>query len=179
MFGTRYFFYFFFGCLSILASCMPMKYGKTPAFNKYFTEFFVNDSTIQVFIRPLKFNSQEGEVAMDFTFRNNCKDSSFTKANFSFYSSQETFESFSLLTNDTLINTYPLKLLYRERYKDVYLNRLSAEIPNRDFQTMMFSENLNFKLPGKTDTLHFELRKRSDKIREKISLPVSDYLQCK
>src|SRR5436190_1494717 len=93
-----------------LSACIPFKYSKSPDFDKYYSEFLINDTVTQVFIKPLVFKGKKNELSMDFTFRNNCNDTSSAKANFTFVSAADQMKSIAFYLNDTLVNTYPLKI---------------------------------------------------------------------
>lgn len=116
---------------------------------------------------------------MDFTFRNNCRDTSTTKANFSFLFQGEQMTQIEFYDGDTLIETLPLKLIYKERKSEGTLFRLSAAVPNSSFQKILEAEDIQITLMNASDTIQFSPVNSTQRTLNKITFNMQDYLQCK
>lgn len=116
---------------------------------------------------------------MDFTFRNNCSDTSTTKANFSFLFQGEQMTQIEFYNDDTLIKALPLKLIYKERKSDGTLFRLSAAVPNSSFQKILEAQDMEITLMNASDTLQFNPVNSTQRTLNRITFNMQDYLQCK
>jgi len=112
----------------LITSCIGFKNGASRKGQAHYETFFINDSTIQYFIKPLPF---EGEVAVtaDFTFRKMKNNFSQVALNFTIVSAKpETMETFYLISHEANEKLSEVDLIYKEKIKDHYKYRYTSHI---------------------------------------------------
>ncbi len=158
-----------------LSSCMSVKPGAVRSGQKYYESFFVGEEGTQYFIKPLSFESADGQLILDIVFRYNNEIKGNATINYSIISS----ELFKIPGKVTLQN--PLhevtandaKLLFNERDGKRYLSRFSVTIPLADLITL-FKDN-NWQILVRHDALQtttempFKPGKKTRKIIDKLN----------
>ncbi|MBC8173708.1 MAG: hypothetical protein H7X71_07375 [Chitinophagales bacterium] len=162
-----------------VSSCLPLKYSKGARSGKYYTDFFINDSTTQIFVMPLTFQGRKADVEMDFTFRNNCRPESATSTNFTLHSSFALMRTIQFSNTTGVLGIYDLKQLYKEPVKDRYTCRYTTDISNAFFYSLLGEDNFFITLTNETDTLQLEMTNKSGRIIDRIGENIQTYLNCK
>ena len=127
----------------INVSCVGMKHqasNKSQSVN--YETFYINDSTMQYFIKPLMFKAEnKDKTEVDFTFRSSAGDVNQVTMNFSIISNtKQPKTEFILLKGDTLHKVTVDKKLYQELKDNKCVYRYSSTLPYADLNDFLTSD---------------------------------------
>jgi CRISPR/Cas system-associated endoribonuclease Cas2 len=162
----------------LLVACMPIKptSGNSRLTNgfemqKGVVDFYVNDSVIQYFIKPLKFNGPSSQLYSDFTFRTGDL-SDYINVNFSIFSKQK-YAKEDIKTYFFTGELEDLKLMYVDKRKSNFESRFSGKITKNHFYNL--TENQSWKIVDdkNNDSIVFKPARKTRNFQKKInnSLP--------
>lgn len=136
--------------LLVLASCVggAGRRASKATFFGLVEDFFINDSTMQYFIKPVSFQNQKDEVAIDFTFRKSKSNFSKCVANFSVIGVKpREATSIDLVSGTQKIRLSNLSMLFKEVSKGKFITRYSSEVAYEDLR-MVFDHKIALALNG-------------------------------
>jgi len=141
---------------SFLSSCITFKRNSTRKSKACYETFFINDSTMQYFIKPLEFKNSS-KINIDFTFRKYNKSFSDVTMNFSCIGFQKNIVDTIYLMSNTIKYSIPVnKLMFKEMKKNIFTYRYNSitkfEILNDFFSSdnPQIQINENVYLPTKS-----------------------------
>ena len=106
-------------------SCISFKKNASKKSNSHYETFFINDSTMQYFIKPIDYKGQV-DIQLDFTFRKINTIFSDVKLNFSVFSdTPNPIKSLNFYPNDS-INISNIELMFKEKRKKKYVYRYTT-----------------------------------------------------
>ena len=154
-----------------LYSCISYKRSSTKGNIVYYETFYINDSTMQYFIKPLEFKSTS-KLLIDYTFRKSNKTFSDVTMNFSYVGLQKSEIDTFLLIYDTLTNKNLInKLMYKEVINNSYIYRYNSTIKYIDLNKFLSSDNYKIKIK---DEIFLPSKSTIKKIK-KIKLNLFDF----
>ncbi len=149
----------------ILASCFSIKPQVSKTGKNLWEDFFVSPGVMQYFIKPLEFKNKEGNIDIDFTFRN---DSDSVTVNYSIYSDQVyTKPEMVIISNELItINIFSPKTLISEMIQKKYKLRQTGKISLAEFKTLIKNNfwTVNLQNGNKKDQ-YFASQKTKEKIK--------------
>lgn len=109
-------------------SCIGMKKNASKKSKSYYETFYINDSTLQYFIKPIEFKGNSA-ISIDFTFRKTNLEFSNVVVNFSIFSEKKlNITDFKLIADKKQYHLKQIDLLYKEKKKDKYIYRYTSEL---------------------------------------------------
>jgi len=152
-------------CLFIanFISCVTFKRNATKSSNTNYETFYVNDSTMQYFIKPIGFINNN-EVLVDFTFRKTKSEFSEVTMNFSYLSQNKSNIEKLVLICGNIRYSYPIKkTIYKETKNSKFIYRYNAIINFTDLHDFFLSADHSIEINN-------EILKPSAKVIKKINI---------
>ncbi len=173
MYKLRNFSFFIAGILLIVA-CVGTKPKAGKGKKQCYESFFINDSTMQYFIKPITFKNADQKVVIDFTFRKSGNTFSAVTTNFTYFTENKTtLNSFSLAGDSIIYQAKSQKMLYKERDKKRIKYRYSTMFDYKTVRKSFLSGDL-FLIINR-DLKFYPTRRSSGRI-EKINAFIFDFL---
>ena len=157
-------------CLvALLATgCIGIKRGGTRPGHKLYETFFVGEEGTQYFIKPLAFDSENGEATLDITFRYKTEIRDSATINISFVDDKihKSADSIVLRTGTNRIELHAGKLLFNDKVKGGYASRFTTKALLADIVSLFKQDDWTVSLYSAGSAHHF---RAGNKTRKKIS----------
>lgn len=156
--------------LANLVSCITFKRNSSKSGSTNYETFYINDSTMQYFIKPIEFTNQN-HVIVDFTFRKSKFLISDVTMNFSSISNNENnIEELDLFCNNITHLILINKMLYKEKNNNNFIRRYSTVIKYNQLSDFFLSTEMYLKVNN-------EIFKPSKKARNRINKIKTDLFE--
>lgn len=154
-----------------MVSCITFKRSSTKGSNTYYETFYINDTTLQYFIKPIEFQNSSKFIA-DFTFRKSKQNISDITMNFSCVGKQKMEIDTVYLISDNRTYSIPInKLLFKELQKNIYTYRYGTTITFNNFNDIFSSVNPKIQV---NDNIYLPTKKTYKNIN-KIKIYLLDF----
>lgn len=130
-------------------SCISFKPAKSKGSLSHYQTYFVNDSVVQYFIKPLKFKAENNnELLVDFTFRHSSNTDISVTMNFSLLSDSDAgvLEELDVVMDSDSFEIYKPKLFFREKKKNNFHYRYSSTINLKQFVKFFGANKQTFNI---------------------------------
>jgi len=135
--SLRYIVLFLF--LTSLTSCITFKRNASKGSNSNYETFYINDSTMQYFIKPIEFINQN-QVFIDFTFRKTKLTFSDVTMNFTFISqNKRNIEKLDLICSKIRYSIAIKKMMYKETKNNKFIYRYNTIISFNELNDFLLS----------------------------------------
>ena len=143
-------------------SCIGFKKNASNSSSVYYETFFINDSTLQYFIKPVTFKNKE-KVIVDFTFRKSKESFSNIVMNFSFFSKNKwNIDHIHLWSENGVVEIGEMKVLFKEKKNKEFVYRFSTMVNYEDLKEFFISENHRFIV---NETYFYPVKSSNKKIK--------------
>ena len=150
----------------LLCSCMSVKPSTSKSGKNYFETFYVENGT-QYFIKPLALSGlgSDGDVLMDFTFRDGQPPTKTAILNLSIHQDEKVASIDSLLiqSESSLVSTTTPKLLFYERSKNGFVSRFTAGMEQSDITTVFEGNDWKVLIYSQGISLEYSATKETKK----------------
>lgn len=173
MYKLRHF-SFLIASVLLTAACAGTKQKARKGNAQCFESFYINDSTMQYFIKPITFNSNDKQIIIDFTFRKSGNTFSKVTTNFTYLTEAKADLTNLYIACDSV--TYKAdnkKPLYKERNKKTIKYRYSTIFDYEAIRQSFLCGNLYLIV---NSDIIFSPTRRSVKRIEKLNTYIFDFL---
>jgi len=163
-----------FHLILLLAFLFSACHSVKPDAGKYrasdYESFFLGADKNQYFIHPLKYNSENAELQIDFTFRDYSFKDSATIVNFTITSVERIIKVDSLIfeTDNKTIEAKNLIKLYYEKDKKEHDIRTTSEINGMDLSEILKAQKSIIHIFANNKKTAFMPGKKSNKVRMRV-----------
>ena len=138
--------------------------NKSP-YNKLSESFFIGNGVSQYHIKSqeLSSNFEDSENSFDATFRKNEADNTLCNINLTVISNFkiEAESDFNLIVNNTTIESTKTTVIYNENANDKIVNRISTKVEYASFLKAMNTDNFQFVISNKENTITLKPSKKT------------------
>jgi len=150
----------------LLCSCVSVKPSTTKSGKKYFETFYVENGT-QYFIKPLALSGlgSDGDLLMDFTFRDGQSSTKTAILNLSIYRDEKvaSIDSLLIYSESSHFSATTPKLLFHERSKKGFVSRYTAGIGSSDITTLFEGDDWKILIYSQGNPLEYSATKETKK----------------
>ena len=163
------------GCALLFHSCFSIKQSSTRSKAKIYETFYIDNSVIQHFIKPVIFKTIDSIQLcyIDFTYReDNWPNEELKKVtvNFSVFSNTTNrhFDVFKIENGNSVAIIQDYRLLFSEIQKGKNVSRYSAELSMETFKKLMLRSDWTINLKNIHNDLYFYPTKKTRKILNEL-----------